>query len=299
MEPEPLQSFNADIRAALMARIPIELKSRSLLQSFAAPTASQLNALANADMQTPEAIDARHQAALDVHSQLGSMVPVLDGLSARAIASQQFSQMFRRVLWYLAVVLLVALLGLIFFKVYIMPQYQLVRDDMSLYYNLTDFNDNMFPYVIPMIVVAAVLLCLNFILLLTNKTGFLQSLFGGRKYVRLKVSSAAANTLALLASQDSSLPKATETTATLYALDTEGRQQLCSSIGDSTSLATWQNLNQFWSIRARKTLERSRTIAPVVLFSIVGGGIAVAYGLIVYGPLVGLIRDLVEVGIQS
>ena len=299
MDPQSLQSFYADIHAARIAKIPVELTSRSLLQSIATPSESQLRAYAEADKQNDPSIDSRHQAAIDIHSQLGSMVPVLDGLSSRAIASRQFSKMFRRVLWYLALVLLVALLGLLYFKVYIVPEYQMVRQDMRLYYHMTDFHADTFSYLNPMIVVVAVLLLVNVIFLLTNKTGFLLSMFGGRKYVRLKISSAAANTLALLASQNTSLPEATQTTATLYALDATGRQQLCSSIGDSSSSETWQNLNQFWTIKAGKTLERARTLVPVVLLSIVGGGVAVAYAILVYGPLVGLIRDLVNAGLQS
>jgi len=279
MEPTLLQSFYADIRAARMARVPVELKSRALLQSVATPTKSQLDSLAAAETLRSASLDPRHQAAIDIHAQLGTMVPVLDGLSARAIASRQFSQMLRRVLWYLAFVLLVALLGLLFFKIYVASEYELVREDMRLLY--------------------AVLLFLNVIFLLTNQTGFLLCLFGGRKYVRLKVSSAAANTLALLASQDTSLPEPTQTTAALYALDATGQRQLANSIGDSPDADTWQNLHQFWSINAARTFEGARTLAPIVLFTIIGGGVALAYGVLVYGPLIGLLRDLVEIGLRS
>jgi len=299
MEPTLLQSFYADIRAARMARVPVELKSRALLQSVATPTKSQLDSLAAAENLRSASLDPRHQAAIDIHAQLGTMVPVLDGLSARAIASRQFSQMLRRVLWYLAFVLLVALLGLLFFKIYVASEYELVREDMRLLYGMTDFDGDTFPYVIPTIVVVAVLLFLNVIFLLTNQTGFLLCLFGGRKYVRLKVSSAAANTLALLASQDTSLPEPTQTTAALYALDATGQRQLANSIGDSPDADTWQNLHQFWSINASRTFEGARTLAPIVLFTIIGGGVALAYGVLVYGPLIGLLRDLVEIGLRS
>ena len=299
MKSKPLQSFYADIYAARMASIPVELTSRTLLQSAATPTKSQLDSFADADQLNAGSIDARHQAAIDIHAQLESTIPVLDGLSARALASQQFSQMFRRVLVYLALVLLVALLGLIFFKSFIVPEYELVRQDMRLHYDMTEFNGDTFPYIIPMIVVVAILLFLNIIFLSTNTTGWLLNLFGGRSYVRLKVASNAAQTMALLASQNTPLPEASETTATLYALDATGRQQLCGSVGDSSSVETWQNLNQFWAIKASKILERARTLAPVVLLSIVGGGVAVAYGVVVYGPLIGLIRDLIEVGLRS
>ena len=268
MEPDPLQSFYADIRAARLGGIPIELSSRSLLQSVATPTEPQLATFADAGKRNVISIDARHQAAIDIHSQLGTMVPVLDGLSARAIASRQFSKMFRRILWYLLLILLFALLGFLFFKAYVVPEYLLVREDMTAHYGIENFDGDKFPYLIPMVVVVFVLLLLNLILLITDKTGFLLNLFGGRKYVRLKLSAGAAKTLALLASQDKSLPEATKTTATLYALDAAGREQLCSSIGDSSTADTWQNLNQFWSLKARQTLDRSRALAPAVLLSI-------------------------------
>ena len=329
MEPKPHQSFYADISAALMARIPVELESRSLLQSVVTPTTSQIRNAAEAEHLNATAIASRHQAALDIHGQLGSMVPVLDGLSTRAIASQKFAAMFRRVLWYVALLLLVALLGLLYFKRYIAPEYELVRQDIQLHYGITEFSGNMFPYIIPLIAVVAILLFLTslFLLtnwtgwlinlfggreyvrsillfltslfLLTNWTGWLINLFGGREYVRLKVLSGAAKTLALLASQGTTLTDATETTATLYALDIKGRNQLSGSIGDASSVETWQNLSQFWSIKAAKTLKRARTLAPVVLLLTIGGGVAVAYALLVYGPLIGLIRDLVEAGLRS
>ena len=172
MKPDPLQSFYADIRAARLGKIPIELESRSLLQSVANPTKSQLATLADSDKQSDVPLAARHQAAIDIHAQLGTMVPVLDGLSARAIASQQFSKMFRRVLLYLALVLLFALLGLLFFKIYVMPEYEAVRRDMRMSYKMTNFHGDMFPYMMPAIVVVSILLFFNVIVLITNKTAF-------------------------------------------------------------------------------------------------------------------------------
>ena len=299
MEPKSLQSFYADIRAALMARIPIELVSRSLLQTPATPSESQIRSPEDAGIPNANSIAPRHQAAIDVYTQLGSMIPVLDGLSARALASRKFSRMFRRVLWYLAVVLLVALLGLLYFKFFVAPEYELVRQDMRMVYDMQNFSGDTFPYVMPLIIVVAILLFLNSFFLLTNMTGWLLTLFGGRKYVRLKVSSGAAKTLALLASQETSLAEATQTTATLYALDAKGRKQLCGSIGETSSVEIWQNLNQFWGVKAAKTLERARTIAPVVLFSTIGGSVALAYALLIYGPLIGLLRDLMEAGLRS
>ena len=298
MQTQPLQFFNADIRAARLAKIPVELSTRGLLQSIETPTRLQLQSLTD-KQPNANAIQSRHQAAIDIHTQLGSMVPVLDGLSARAIASRQFSQMFRRVLWYLALMLLVALLGLFCFKYFVVPKYEALRNDMLMHHNVTDYHGNTFPYVIPMIVVVAVLLCLTLFFLLTNRTGWLLSLFGGQTYVRLKVSSGAARTLALLASQNAAMEEATHTTATLYALDTVGREQLSGSGGESSSVETWQNLDKFWSVRASKKIERARTLAPTVVLLTIGGAIALAYAVIIYWPLIGLLRDLIEVGLRS
>ena len=299
MELGLLQSFYADIKAARIARVPVELTSRSLLQAVATPSESKIDSFASLANQNDPSIDPRHQAAIATYSKLGSMVPALEGLSTRAIARQEFSHAIRRALWYLALVLLVALLGLLYFRAYIAPEYELVRQDIRDHYHITDFNFDTFPYLIPMTVLVAVLLFLNMLILFTNKTGFLLRWFGGKKYVRLKVSSAAANTLALMASQDIPLSEAVQTTATLYALDATGRRELSKSMGDNTSPDTCRNFNQYWSLRAARTLERTKAIVPMVLLTIIGGGIATGYGLIVYGSLVGLLRDLVEAGIAS
>ena len=299
MELPSLQSFYADIEAARVANVPVELDSRSLLQSAASVSASTIRELAAAAEQNVANLDDRHQAAIGIHKQLGSMVPVLDGLSARAIASREFGVIIKRMLWYLCLVLLAAGIGLYCFNRYVVPEYGSVRRDMELYHGMTDFNLDAFPYLIPMIVVVAVLLVINVVLLLTGKTNFLMGWFGGRKYVRLKVASGAARTLGLLASQDASLVEAAQNTATLYALDKVGRRELSNSLGEAADAETYQILSQYWSLKAAMIFERARMVVPVVVLTIVGGGVAVAYGFLVYEPLIGVIRDLVEAGLPS
>ena len=299
MEPPSLQSFYADIEAARVANVPVELDSRSLLQSATSLSESSIRKLAAATKQNIANVDDRHQAAIGIHKQLGSMVPVLDGLSARAIANHEFGMIVKRVLWYLSLVLLVALLGLVYFNRSIVPEYNSVRQDMELYHGMTDFNLDAFPYLIPLMVIVGLLLVINIVLLLTGKTGFLMGWFGGRKYVRLKVAAAAARTLGLLVSQNVSLADATQSTATLYALDKVGQQQFCRSFAEATDAETYQILSQYWSLKAAKIFERARTVAPMVVLTVVGGGVAAAYGTVVYGPLIGLIQDLVQSGIPS
>lgn len=299
MEPPSLQSFYADIEAARVANVPVELDSRSLLQSATSLSESSIRKLAAATKQNIANVDDRHQAAIGIHKQLGSMVPVLDGLSARAIANHEFGMIVKRVLWYLSLVLLVALLGLVYFNRSIVPEYNSVRQDMELYHGMTDFNLDAFPYLIPLMVIVGLLLVINIVLLLTGKTGFLMGWFGGRKYVRLKVAAAAARTLGLLVSQNVSLADATQSTATLYALDKVGQQQFCRSFAEATDAETYQILSQYWSLKAAKIFERARTVAPMVVLTVVGGGVAAAYGTVVYGPLIGLIQELVQSGIPS
>ena len=139
----------------------------------------------------------------------------------------------------------------------------------------------------------------NLTLLLTNKTNFLLSCFGGKNYVRSKVASGAAKTLGLLVSQNVPLAEATQNTAMLYALDNVGRREFSRSFGEATVFETYQVLNQYWALRAAKTLERARTLAPISLLALVGGGVAVVYALVVFGPLIGLVSDLVEAGLPS
>ena len=299
MEPPSLQSFYDDIEAARVANVPVELDSRSLLQSATSLSESSIRKLAAATKQNIANVDDRHQAAIGIHKQLGSMVPVLDGLSARAIANREFGMIVKRVLWYLSLVLLVALLGLVYFNRSIVPEYNSVRQDMELYHGMTDFNLDAFPYLVPLMVIVGLLLVITIVLLLTGKTGFLMGWFGGRKYVRLKVAAAAARTLGLLVSQNVSLADATQSTATLYALDKVGQQQFCRSFAEATDAETYQILSQYWSLKAAKIFERARTVAPMVVLTVVGGGVAAAYGTVVYGPLIGLIQDLVQSGIPS
>ena len=298
MEPGHLQSFYDDLNAARIARVPVELSSHSLLRGVLQPTESELRSFAEHPSASHGSLDDRHQAAIDVYNQVGSMVPVLDGLSARAIAVRELSRVIRRVLWYLALVLLVALIGLLYFRFKIAPAYELLREDMRRFYQITEFSLDAFPYVVPAIIAVAILLAIILGMLFTGRTEFLLSWFGGRKYVRLKVSSAAAKTLALLASQDAPLEEATKTTATLYALDSAGKREFCESIGDAASPDTCRNLSQYWLFRSARALERVRAVAPSVLLVIVGGGVAGGYALVVYGPLMGLIRDLIEAGFQ-
>ncbi len=299
MKPKLHQSFYADIEAARLANVPVELCSRGLLQSTGVASPSKVRELAAATEQDLSGVDDRHQAAIGVHQQLGSMVPVLDGLSARALARREFAVVVRRVLWYLTLVLLLALLGLLYFYFHIVPEYELVRRDIQMYHGVTEFNSESFRYLVPLMVAVAVLLLVTLVLLLAKKTNLVMGWFGGRKYVRYKVSSAAVRTLGLLASKDVSLNEAAGNTATLYALDKVGQKEFSKSFGEATDAETYQILSQYWSLQAAKTFERARTIVPVVVLTVVGGSVVLAYGVLVYGPLVGLIRDLIKSGVSS
>ena len=296
MEPS-LQSFYADIKAAHAANVPVELTSRSLLQPAALPSESEIHELAAE--QSVANVDARHQAALGIHAQLGSMVPVLDGLSARAIAVGEFSTIIRRVLWYLSLLLLVTLFGLYYFGKHVVPKYMLMREDMESHYGFTGASLDTFPYLIPLIIVVAVLLVISLLLLMTDRNSLLIGWFGGRKYVRLRVASAAARTLGLLATHDNSLSEATQNTATLYALDKVGQREFKSSFGEATDAKTYQIISQYWSLKAAKNFEQARAVVPMVVLTVVGGGVAMAYGFLLYGPFIGLVQDFVKAGVPS
>lgn len=279
--------FNSDIEAARIAGLPVELNTRSLTQSANKISASKLASSKNRG--------ARHQAALKCLTTLGTMLPVFDGLTARALAVQKYTDVIRRTGWYLVAVLFVALLGLLHFKYYVLPSYEAVREDMRVFYQITSFSFDMFSYITPTIAIIGGLLLLGLGIMLTGKFSFLLAIFGGRRFVRTSVLSAAAESVPLLRQGGMSAHDANKIAAELYSLDAVGRAKLDAVVTDDQQfVATCHTYSQYWSTVANDCFQRAQILVPVVGLTIVGGAVLLVYGLLVYGPLIGLLYDLLE-----
>lgn len=291
MQPDDSQVFYSDIQAARIAGLPIELSTRSLTQPAVKFSASKLaKSSANTGGEGP-----RHQAALKCMTTLGSMIPVFDGLTARAIAVQRFTDLLRRTGWYLVTVLFVALLGLLHFKYYVLPSYEALREDMRIFYQMTSFSFDMIPFTTPAIVVVGVLLLLSLGVMLTGRFGFLLKIFGGRRFVRTSVLSAAAESVPLLRQSGMNAQDANSTAAELYSLDAVGRTKLAAvATQDQQFVETCHTYSQYWAMISNDCFRRAQVLVPVVCLTIVGGSVLLIYGLLVYGPLIGLIYDLLE-----
>ena len=125
MQPSPLDQFSNDIRAALIANIPLtcgdgrRLTEREL-DRLVGLQAQQEHGKSSVDTPTTETrqneLPDWFRAGLSVFHKTGTMVPVLEGLSIRARATHQAIRAVRWTILYLLVVTGFALAGVLFFS---------------------------------------------------------------------------------------------------------------------------------------------------------------------------------------
>ena len=138
--------FHEDLRAAVVAGVPLEIGDREtklLTLAKIEQLENQIRPKLSTDAVTDERtrqqffdslneVPLRYRAALQVFDRLGSMPPVLDGLTTQILAERRVAGTLRWSFSYLLLLLLLASLGLSLFLVRIVPAFESMRADLFL-----------------------------------------------------------------------------------------------------------------------------------------------------------------------
>ena len=318
-----VKQFHDDLKAAVIARAPIEIGETSgsrtgkltiakldHLERLVLPHLSKENsdganpgdsiektALDQAFNSDPE-LPKRYRAALHTFDRTGSMVPVLEGFSAKGIAEAQVSRVMQRALLYLVLLLAVAFWGLSIFKSRIIPQIDDLRADIS---NAAGtmaperFDANLWlSWVVPVVGCGLLLLV---VWMLLGGAFKISMWLGGNYYVRCRTLTSAIRIMQRLLEAGLSVDEAISMSCDLTGADAKARRDIQAAVQDPPDAQHLKSLAGFSMISANQRLAYLTATAPTALVCWVGGGVALVYCLMLFVPLVTLLRDLSMVGI--
>ncbi len=242
-------------------------------------------------------LSERYLAALETFAATDSMLPVLDGLTVRSFARRQLSRALRWPVFYLGLVLLMALVGIVFFNLRVIPSFQILRRDLVLPAAVQSSDRFDFQTLSPVLIYFLMIVLALFIIAIAFG-GFLKFVMacGGHRFVRSRVTATTVRVVPLLLTAGIPLRRAIEMSCDLNAADTQTRQKMEAITDAGANAGFWNGLSGYWLATSNQQLNYLTMSIPIALITTVGGTVGLLYGLAIYGPFVQLITDLTTAG---
>lgn len=295
------QDFLNDLRAAVIAGVPIDVGVTGSLGS--SENLLTIKSLDEIDEQggVPErnrVLPARLAAALDVFLATDDMPLVLRSLSAANQASRKAIVCLRWTIAYLAIVLLVAWLGMIFFTIVLVPEIQSMRADM-LFSRRPEVADShtFLPWIGYLTWIFGALLFLALIAFCVGGIRRFVMLAGGRYFVQSRVEAMAIEVSSRLVGSGFEPDRAVALASQVVGRETKtvgATPTVSSSRFDSTG---GPKATSFHLRKGDRHLDRIKATIPTLLVFAVGGCIALIYCAAVFAPVLDLLRDLMISGV--
>lgn len=317
MQQPDIERFRADLAAAVAAGVPVsfglDTKSAELdrwceeLKVDSGATGSCSGAdrtrTINQSATGGPALPNRFLAAYKVFATTDSMAEVLDGLIAVPEAERQVRRALRWPFIYLAIVLLVAILGLVFYAWRIQPVHELLQAELAFPPAVREARSLQLLDWLPMVVlVFATVLFVASVSLLAGGFRWLVMAIGGRRFVRSQGSAAVMRTMASLAASGMGAAEAGKTARQLVLGERVSGPAPTTDSGESGTGResrvgdAWLALAGYHQVAAEQQLRHLKIATPAILLSVIGGAVGVGYALTIYGPLIRLLNQLVTAG---
>ncbi len=292
MNPDDLQTFQSDLRAAVNAGVKLEIDDKPTPGS-----ALSIRKLEQLEKQTAsgETLPTRYQAAIDTWLQTGTMIPILDGLSSRINAWRRIEKMFRKSLVYILIIAALGVIGLFYFQTRVLPQIETVRQDLATLarprVHIEPSNIGLISTIVMVLFVVALLVFAWW--LFVGGAARFGWWTGGHHYMRCRALASATQTMQMLVAEGTDPSQAATLGGTLAGLDPGGQGEMIFAIKDLDRNAI---LSPAWvdyllMIADRQYL-RSRTWGPASMIVVIGGVMTFLYVTIAYWPIVCLIYDM-------
>lgn len=303
--------FHNELKAAIVARVPIEIGGQNLVGSSGCLTMAKLDRLESVmqplltgDQPLKQVLDtqpelpSRYRAALRVFDQTESMVPVLDGLTTRRLAQRRITRILRWTFFYLMLVLLIAFLGLRFFDSAIVPVVHDMRADMLLpaAINAPERIDPL-PWMPVIVAVLGVGFVITSIWLLIGGASKAALWLGGNHYVRCRTSTTTIQTLQMLMATGMDVDEAVSISCDLSGAETTTCREIQIAAKDLKKSGQLDSLCDYFTILASQRLAYMKVGTPIALISTVGGGVVVLYAVLIFWPIISMIKDLATAGL--
>lgn len=303
------QKFHSDLRAAIDVGVPLEYKhasrtklSKSKLEKLETELllftdySKDSSPQSHFDRLTDSKLPPRYVAALNFFHRTGKMVPVIEGLSVRAVHQQKARRVLRYSLLYLALLALVAACGLTFFILYVFPNFQEIDLSHSIDASVAPPEGlgiiDWLPAAVTAVAIVFVVLCAWILLLGGSKT--LTRWLGGAKYLESATKARLLPAVGLLMDSGLSSSESVGAACDLFDADEKIRSSIQQLVADQKDTQLISSVAGYFDTTAERQIFTMRTATRVALVTLVGGAIALCYGLAIYSPLIDLLYKLVE-----
>lgn len=306
------ECFFNDLRAALMAGVPIDVGLKSGGTTDKLLTLGQLEKIklessAGTPIDSPRSafefqdrsfFPTRLAVAAQVFDATHDMPLVLRGLSVGIEAARTAVRSLRWTIAYLVIVLFVAWLGTIFFAVYLVPEMESMRADLlfSKRPELAESNEYL-PWIGQLVLVLGVILAAFMIALWIGGVRRFVMLIGGRYFVRSRVDTLANEVFSRLVEAGVDVSRSKELCLQLTGAESE-------TLNEADLSPEWQDVStsirrtsSFRLLSGERKLAQIKATIPSLLVFLIGGCIALVYGAAVFAPIIQLLHDLAISGV--
>lgn len=309
MDQADIEQFHNNLKAALIAKIPLaagrdnrlsltELENlQHRLKVITGDSGRRTDKLSTGIIRD-ETFPKWYRAAWTVFAQTGSMLPVLEVLSVRPLAIRDVSRALRWTIIYLLIVLTTALVGLLIIYIRVTPAIESFREDLQLpsAIEVTQHFDVQ-PWLPWIILVLTIGLILSLFWMLVGGIANLTSWLGGRRYVGWMISTTVLRVSQSLVRAGMAVKDAVSIGCDLTGAESKVQEEIQSMIQGADEIKAIGQMADYCKLTANKQLSQLRIATPVVLITIFGGGLALMFCLIVFWPILSLLKDLPTAGV--
>ena len=312
------ESFLNDLRAALLAGVPIDAGTDSVGSTENLLTLSQLDQIEqqlvqsapvdsqsslagsseSAQVGSKSGLPKRLAVAADVFEATRDMPLVLRGLSVGIESTRKAVRSLQWTISYLVIVLLVAWLGMIFFAFHVVPTIQSMRADMVLssHPELAEATGSL-QWINYLALGFGILLFVTLVAFCLGGVRWFVMLIGGKAFVRARVEAMSNEISGRLLQSNIESDRSDKLGRELTGAKSKPSAEAESHDRTSSESADTQFFPSLNLLNGDHRLEQIRVSLPFVLIFFVGGCIALVYGAAVFAPIIQLLRDLAISGV--
>lgn len=308
---EQINQFQADLRSALMAGVPLSLSSRG--KPVDAPMLEQLGHQARrgalggevsaaALEQDERQLPVRYRAALWVWAHTGNMSLVLDALTSDRQVERTISRSLRATLVYLLLLLAVGYVGLVVFTSFTAPRIDELQHDLALTPEAAQrATTDLTPWLTTALgIVPVAALVIIGAIWWAGGMAVVAKGFGADRYRVSAASATAARVAKALMAEGVAAARATELACDLVAGGSQTRDKVARGLSvagerppTAAGLAT---MAEQFRLVASQRLAAIGLVAPIALVAVLGGVMALAFAAVVFWPVVDLYQDIASIG---
>ncbi len=286
------KNFLSDLKAAVMVGQALESGGVDSVQTRRRLTVQEIDRLLVNPIQQNE-WSPRLKAAYQFVQQTDAIGTVFDGLSVRLETQRWRDKVLRRTGWYLLLLLVTMMVGLIVFFYWSNPLFENLRYDLQLVsVSRSAPASDPAGWMLPTIIFAGVLALIGMFWIVFGGPQRTVWLLGGRSISQWRQTSVALR--AIEQTQQSGMPMdaSIELACDVVAASDATRADIRSALSgakDAMGIVAWADS---MASAARDRMTKIELWLPLATSTIIGGVLATIYCLLIYRPIISMLSEL-------